>query len=113
VSFALLIVIVGALVTARLTRLVSADRVLLPVRQAIVRRFGPSSALGYLVHCRWCVSMWIAPFVAAGVLWLVHALDLLPNLADTSWPQRVLLAAFLSLAYSHVTALLAGLEDED
>jgi hypothetical protein len=102
----------GLFATARLTRLIAADRILLPVRGAIVRRFGPSSALGYLVHCRWCVSIWLSIPVAAGVLWLW--LLLLPRMADDlPWPARVLLAALLALTFSHGTALLAGLEDED
>lgn len=106
-SFALLMVALGALVTARLTRLISADRVALPLRAAIVRRYGPSSALGYLVHCRWCVSLWIAPPVAAGVLWVADPIR------PSWWLPTVLVGAFLALAYSHLTALLAGFEDED
>lgn len=111
VTFAVVLVLTGLLATARLTRLISADRVSLGLRGAVVRRFGPSSALGYLVHCRWCVSMYVAVPIAAAVLWLWDALAL--DLADLGWPQRIVLAALLALAFSHGTALLAGLEDED
>jgi len=112
VIFAVITVLAGLFATARLTRLLSADRVLLPLRAAIVRRFGPSSALGYLVHCRWCVSMYMAPPVAAAVLWLTFALA--PDVADAlAWPHRIALGALLALAYSHGTALLAGLEDDE
>lgn len=109
---ALVIVLAGLFATARLTRLLSKDRIAAGVRRAIVARFGPSSSLGYLVHCRWCVSMYFAPLAAAAVLWLLLAL--VPDLADVlHWPHRIVLGALLALAYSHLTALLAGLEDED
>jgi hypothetical protein len=107
VIFAVVITLAGLLATARLTRLIAADRVTLPFRAAIVRRWGPSSALGYLVHCRWCVSIYIAPVVAAAVIWLV------PDYRPAWWLPTVLVGALLALAYSHGTALLAGLEDED
>lgn len=111
-ALAVLLAVLGAFATARLTRLVAADRVLLPFRAAVVRRFGPSSALGYLVHCRWCVSLWLSAPVAAAVVWLWHAL--LPDVADhLDWPHRVVLTGLLALTYSHATALLAALEDED
>lgn len=111
-ALAVLAALAGLLATARLTRLIAADRVLLPFRAAIVRRFGPSSALGYLVHCRWCVSLWLSAPVAAAVVWLWLAA--LPDLADLlDWPHRVVLAGLLALTYSHATALLAALEDED
>lgn len=112
IALAALIAVTGLFTTARLTRLLAADRVLLPLRRAIVARYGPSSAPGYLIHCRWCVSIYLAPVVAAAVLWLW--LLLLPALAHAlGWPARVLLGALLALTYSHGTALLAGLEDED
>lgn len=107
VIFAVIAVLAGLLATARLTRLVAADRVTLPIRGAIVRRFGPSSALGYFVHCRWCVSMYVAVPVAAAVVWLV------PELHRGWWLPTVITGALLALAYSHGTALLAGLEDDE
>jgi len=97
----------GLLATARLTRLVSADRVMLPFRRAVARRWGPSSAVAYLVNCRWCVSMYLSVPVAAAVVWLVPAYRL------AWWLPTLVLGALLALAYSHGTALLAGLEDED
>jgi hypothetical protein len=111
VTLAVLVALAGLLTTARLTRLISADRVTLPIRAAIVRRWGPSSAPGYLVHCRWCVSMYVAPLAAAAVLWLWDALAF--DLHPVSWAHRIVLGALLALAFSHGTALLAGLEDED
>jgi hypothetical protein len=109
VSGVLLVVytLLGLAATARLTRLVTADRISLPVRAAIVRRWGPASPVGYLVHCRWCVSLYLAPLVAAGVVWLV------PAYRGAWWLPTLLVGALLTLTYSHGTALLAGLEDDD
>jgi hypothetical protein len=112
IALAVLVTVLGLLATARLTRLISADRVSLGLRQAVVRRWGPSSAPGYLVHCRWCVSMYVAAPAAAGVLWLW--IELVPRLAALlEWPPRIVIGVLLALAFSHGTALLAGLEDED
>lgn len=103
---AVVLLLAGALASARLTRLMTADRVTLPIRQAIVRRWGPSSAVGYLVHCRWCVSMYFGLPVAAAVVAAV------PALRPTGW-TAVLTVGLLWLAYSHLTGLLAGLDEED
>jgi hypothetical protein len=97
----------GLLTTARITRLLTADRISQPLRAAIVRRFGPDSWPGYYIHCRWCVSMYTAPVVAAGVVWLV------PAYRAGWWAQTLLTGALLALTYSHGTALLAGLEDDE
>jgi hypothetical protein len=99
--------LLGLLATARLTRLVTADRISRPFRAAIVRRYGPSSAVGYLVHCRWCVSLYIAGPVAAAVLWLA------PAYRGNWWAPTLLTGVLLALGFSHGTALLAGLEDDD
>jgi hypothetical protein len=109
VDIALLIVITlsGLFATARVTRLISADKVSKPARQWVVERWGPSSWLGYLLHCRWCVSMYVAPVAAAAVIWLV------PPYRHGWWAQTLLLGGLLALTFSHGTALLAGLEDDD
>jgi hypothetical protein len=99
--------LLGLFATARVTRLITADKVSQPVRRAVVDRWGPSSWLGYLLHCRWCVSMYVGPPAAAAVVWLVPAYRL------GGWPRTVLVGALLSLAFSHGTALLAGLEEDD
>ena len=52
---------VAALATARITRLLTDDRLTVAWRQWVVRRFGADSMPSYLVHCPWCMSMWIAP----------------------------------------------------
>lgn len=97
----LLLAAVGLLAHARLTRLVAADRVTLPLRAALVRRLGPSHALSYLVHCRWCAGMWLALPVAAATTWAAGL------------PHPLPVTALLALAYSHTTGLLARAEGDE
>lgn len=107
---------VGAV--ARLTRMVTEDVVFQPFRRFVIRHRPAPPPQGidpyrivdvpdqdeprdedwlvYLVHCRWCVSIWIsAPMVAAVWAW-----------PHQWWTQVPLIALTASL----VAALIAGLE---
>lgn len=75
--------ILGALTVARLTRLVVTDRLTVAVRRAIVNKWGSGSLLAYLIHCPWCMSIWIAPLVMPWAVlfpnrWVIMALAILP-----------------------------------
>lgn len=101
------------LAIARLTRLVTTDVVFQPFRRWVIRhRPNPNPPtepglpeadqpadedwLVYLVHCRWCTSVWISFPVAAVVYnW------------PTSWPVQI---GLLALTASLVSGLVAGLE---
>lgn len=83
---------------ARITRLVTADYIMLPFRRWVVNRWGEDSAISYLVHCSWCSSIWIS--VPAAIAW---AFVLLP--LSQWW-----LAAPAALAMSYVTGLLSQVE---
>ena len=52
--------IVAALAVARITRLLVDDRLTVRWRQWIVGRYGTESLMSYLVHCPWCMSMYLA-----------------------------------------------------
>jgi hypothetical protein len=84
---------VGALAVYRATRLVVADEVTRPAREAIVLNT-PDSRLAYLVTCPWCVSVW------AAVAWagLVAA------------APAVAAPVGAALAWSAVSGLLSSLE---
>lgn len=103
------------LAVTRLTRLITTDVVFQPARRWLIGH-RPSPApderdaadipgqdlepkedwLVYLVHCRWCASMWITFPVAAVVYnW------------PYSWPVQI---GLVGLAGSLVAALAAGLE---
>lgn len=49
-----------ALGVARLTVLVTSDRILKESRDRWQRRFGAHSYAGYLSWCPWCIGWWIA-----------------------------------------------------
>ncbi|WP_280366158.1 hypothetical protein [Nocardia wallacei] len=55
-----LILAAWVLAVARLTRLVTRDKLTEPIRSALVERLGSGSQLTYLVHCTWCTSIWVA-----------------------------------------------------
>lgn len=56
-----------ALATARVTRLITSDRVTASLRAALVRKAGATSRLTYLIHCDWCVGMYVG--TGAAVAW--------------------------------------------
>jgi hypothetical protein len=87
------------LAVARVTRLITADQILLPLRRWVVNKFGEESAITYLLHCYWCASIWVA--FPAAFFW---AIVMLP------WQQWWLaIPAWLTMAY--VTGLLSQLEE--
>lgn len=94
-----LILLLWALALMRLTRLINADELTDPLRLWIMRRTGPESKWSYFVQCPWCVSMWLGFATAAFPVWLT----------GVSWWWLPLLA----LAGSHLTGLLAQLDDSD
>ena len=80
-----------ALATARLTRLVTTDKITETPRNALVRWLGAESKTAYLIHCDWCSSIYTGAGVTALVWWQ---------------PQTVWIA--VALAASHVTGYLAS-----
>lgn len=94
--------ILAALATARLTRLVTNDRITLAPRRWLLRRlvarYGEDHLLPYLVVCDWCVSIYIGAGVTAA--WI--------TVGDTLWFQAP--AAALTLSYA--AGFLASKEGE-
>jgi hypothetical protein len=95
--------ILAALATARITRLVTTDRLTLAPRRWLLRRltdrYGDESVLAYLIVCDWCVSV----YAAAGVTgaWV--------KAGDTLWFQ----APAAALALSYAAGWLASKESEE
>jgi hypothetical protein len=91
---------VGALAVHRLTRLVTDDELTRPLRERAAEwargdaHRAARPRLGYLLHCPWCVS----PYVAAA--WAALTVTAPPAAA----------AAGAVLAWSSVTGLLASME---
>lgn len=58
--------VVDALATYRLTRLIVEDEIAAPVRNRVWEQFDPAdSKVGYLLTCPWCVSIWVGAAVVA------------------------------------------------
>lgn len=91
-------VLVAALATARLTRLVTRDRITDAPRRALLRRLRNRELLAYLVVCDWCASVYTGAAVAAA------------GAAYGAWTWAW--APVLALAFSYTAGWLAGHEKE-
>jgi hypothetical protein len=91
-----LILIFWALAVARLTRLVTRDKITEPGRQWLLGHLGTESQISYLVHCDWCTSIWVG-FATAPIVFLA-----------TDWPWWLWPVA--ALGASQVTGLSATFE---
>lgn len=69
----LLTAILGALTVVRVTRLLTIDQIFEPWRSWWLDRYGPAHWFVYLIHCPWCVSVWLGVPAAAVAQWLAPA----------------------------------------
>lgn len=90
------LLLLGALATARLTRLVTTDRITQAPRHWAIRKLPEHSLAAYLLVCDWCVSVYAGAAVAAAGVF--HG--------DWSWPVGIGAA----LAFSYVAGWLASRE---
>lgn len=87
-----------ALATARLTKLITTDRILLAPRAWLVRRLPEHHLLAYLIVCDWCVSVYTGAAVA-GAWW--------------AWGGSTpFTAGAAALAFSYAAGFLASRESE-
>ena len=95
------LLVTGYLAVARITRLLTEDRLLVPYRRWIVNKWGEDSLTAYLAHCPWCTSMWVAMLIMP-VTWVV--IDVLTP--DFPWWLTIFAAAMSIPAASHVAGML-------
>lgn len=88
--------LLGALATARLTRIVTTDRITEEPRRRALELLRDHKLLSYLLVCDWCVSVYTGAAVA-GTWWAWGD--------TTAWA-----AATAVLAFSHTAGFLAGKE---
>lgn len=92
-----LTLLLAALATARLTRLVTRDRITRAPRNWALRRLPDGHLLAYLLMCDWCVSVYMGA-ATAGAWW--------------AWgDHRLYVAAVAALAFSHTTGWAATREE--
>lgn len=95
----ILILVLTTLAAARVTRVIVVDKIGEPLRSAVVRWRGESSALAYLVHCPWCMGLWVSAAAVAAVWWLAALAD---RMGVTTW----IALPFTALAVAHLVGLL-------
>jgi hypothetical protein len=59
----IILLVLAVLAVARITRLLVEDRLTVAYRRWTINRWGENSLPAYLVHCPWCMSIWIAALV--------------------------------------------------
>lgn len=57
--------VIMALAAYRLTRLLTTDVILEDLREKVWKKYPPSTKIGYLFTCNWCMSIWAAAFIIA------------------------------------------------
>jgi len=90
--------LIAALATARITRLITQDRITEAPRHWILRRLPDESLLAYLMVCDWCASVYVGAAVAASGA----------ALGWWSWTMAVPAA----LAFSYIAGYLASKESD-
>jgi sterol desaturase/sphingolipid hydroxylase (fatty acid hydroxylase superfamily) len=93
--------VIVALAVSRATTMLTTDRIFLSFRRWVVNKYGDESMMSYWVHCRYCVSIWMA--LPAAPLWTAL------NLPLNKW----WIAPFAWFALSYITVLLGRLEETD
>ncbi len=79
------------LAVARVTRIITTDKIGLPFRRWVVNRNGAEGWWTYLVHCPYCTSVWVA--VPGAAYWM--AMVALPSWTWLWYPPAVLAMAYL------------------
>lgn len=81
------------LASARVTRLIVTDKITNPFRQSIVKKSGTEGWWTYLVHCPFCMSVWVTAF--ASVYWVLASGISLVYLLPGWWAMSYLVAPIL------------------
>jgi hypothetical protein len=92
----LITLLLAALATARITRLVTTDRITEAPRNRLLLRLKDDGLASYLITCDWCASVYIGAAVAGAGVWAQW------------WTWTMAIPA--ALAFSHVAGYLASKE---
>ncbi|MFF1957970.1 hypothetical protein ACFVWX_13390 [Streptomyces sp. NPDC058220] len=91
-----LTLVLAALATARITRLITADRITEAPRNWIIRRLPRESLAAYLLVCAWCSSVYVGS--GMGAAWWAFG------------GERWFAAGCAALAFSYAAGWLSGRE---
>jgi hypothetical protein len=94
-----LAVLLGFLAVARLSRIITIDKIGEPIRRRVVQKKGETSLASYFIHCPWCTSIWISLIV-------MPAATLPFMLNSPLWLQSTLLTLLSIPAASHIAGML-------
>lgn len=106
-ALTVLVIVLAALATARLTRVIVDDKITEPIRHTIAARMRqpdfdddgtqtrPGSLVTYLIFCSWCTGFWVALAVAAAIWWALLD-DLLTGPWWLWWPLLSFALAYLA-----------------
>lgn len=99
------ILIALILATARLTRLITIDKIGDWIRNRVAMRFGDRSKLTYLFFCPWCMSVWVAAVLTPATWFATGLQDGIPVTAWWAIPA-------IALAVSQTVGLLRAIESD-
>lgn len=86
--------LIAALATARVTRLITTDEITSEIRQALLRRLDDQSKLAYAITCNWCASIYVAAATAPLVWW--HS------------TRPAVMIPLIALAFSQIVGMTSG-----
>lgn len=100
----LTLLLITTIAVARVTRLITVDKIFEPFREWLIRVNGDTGWITYLAFCPWCMSVWVSTALVPPAWFLTHAPD---TLALTSWIGLPLTV----LAVAHLAALILTKEN--
>lgn len=89
--------VIAVLACARITRLITRDRLTRAPRMWLVNRWGIESLRAYLVQCDWCTGLWVSAAIIPPAYWW----------GDRPWLHLPLYV----LAGAHIVGMIADREN--
>jgi hypothetical protein len=67
------LLLLAALAAARVTRLITRDRITLTPRLWVINKLGPDTMTAYLITCDWCAGLWTGAVVTSAAWHWQHS----------------------------------------
>lgn len=101
------VLLLSLLAVARVTRILTIDKIMEPARMWVLQRNGREGMYTYGVHCPWCMSIWFGALAGALLWWATPVGDVLAGEGLHWWwaiPMYTLVASW-------ATGVLRGMEE--